>query len=148
MVKCTVDIFFWYGQLSTFSSCQKSIASRLISYKENNNVCELFQSADIRTESQHSPGSTITSLWLLIKSSAVILVLLDLKQRLILLTAQCKLLLKLNIRFEICDKSLEWFRLYLSIRTHRASSLEDGVRAHGLNVQFYTDDTQFYHMAD
>ena len=50
------------------------------------------------------------------KGHSVILVLLDLSAAFDTVD-HCKLLLRLNTRFGICDKALEWFRSYLSGRT-------------------------------
>ena len=107
------------------------------------------------------------------KGHYVILVLLDLSAAFDIVD-HCKLLSRLNTRFGICGKALDWFRSYLSGRTQfvkvnsgifshsisqgvpqrsvlgpilyspYTSPLGDIARAHELNIHFYADDTQLY----
>ena len=97
---------------------EKVIAAQLTSYVEDNNLCELFQSAYRRNHSTETALIRVHNdiAMAIDKGHSVILVLLDLSAAFDTVD-HCKLLLRLNTRFGICDKALEWFRSYLSGRT-------------------------------
>ena len=95
---------------------EKVIAAQLTSYVEDNNLCELFQSA---YRGNHSTETTLIRVhndivMAIDKGNSAILVLLDLSAAFDTVD-HSMLLSRLNTRFGICDKALDWFRSYLSV---------------------------------
>ena len=97
---------------------EKVIAAQLTSYVEDNNLCELFQSAYRRN---HSTETTLIRVhsdiaMTIDKGHSAILFLLDLSAAFDTVD-HSMLLSRLNTRFGICDKALDWFQSYLSGHT-------------------------------
>ena len=97
---------------------KKVIAAQLTSYVEDNNLCDLFQSANRRNHSTETALNRVHSdiAMAIDKGHSAILVLLDLSAAFDTVD-HSMLLSRLNTRFGICDKALDWFQSYLSGRT-------------------------------
>ena len=114
-----VDIFHLARPISNLpflsKVIEKVIAAQLTSYVEDNNLCELFQSAYRRNHSTETVLIRVHNdiAMTIDKGHSAILVLLDLSAAFDTVD-HSMLLSRLNTRFGICDKALNWFQSYLS----------------------------------